>query len=198
MQSAEIELKFPVANLPLLQRRLQELGFQVDTPRTFEQNTLHDTPDRQLKARGDLLRVRHYGERSIVTHKRHPDDEDLSSPYKIRIETESEVEDGTALGDIFTRLGYAPVFRYEKYRTEYSDPSEPGAHMVIDETPIGIYAELEGPTHWIDRTLAGLNVDHRTCLTESYGKLFLAWKERTGSPADNLTFQEIAPAMAVR
>jgi adenylate cyclase class 2 len=196
MQSAEIELKFPVSDLLALQQRLEALGLRIDTPRTFEQNTLHDTPDRALKARGDLLRVRQYGHRAIVTHKRHPDDEDLNSPYKVRIETESEVQDGSAIADIFTRLGFAPVFRYEKFRTEYSDPSEPGAHMVVDETPIGIYAELEGPTRWIDGKLADLGVDHRACLTESYGKLFLAWKERTGSPAENLTFEEIAPVLA--
>jgi len=28
--------------------------------------------------------------------------------------------------------------------------------------------------------------------TESYGRLFLRWKEETGSPAENLTFDEIA------
>jgi adenylate cyclase class 2 len=196
MQSAEIELKFPVSDLPAMQRRLEQVGFQVDTPRTFEQNTLHDTPERRLKAQGDLLRVRQYGERFVVTHKRHPDDEDLDSPYKVRIETESEVEDGAAMAEIFTRLGFAPVFRYEKFRTEYSHPDQPGAHMVLDETPIGIYAELEGPTYWIDRTLEELGVSVGDCITLSYGKLFLEWKEQTGSPADNLTFEEIAPVLA--
>jgi adenylate cyclase class 2 len=197
MQMAEIELKFPVVDLPALQTQLEAAGFRVDTPRTFEQNTLYDTPTRSLKDSGQLLRVRQYGERYIVTHKRHPDDEDLHSVYKVRIETESEVADGPALAEIFTRIGYGPMFRYEKYRTEYSHPDEPGAHLVVDETPIGIYAEVEGPTWWIDRTLAQLGVDVGTCLTLSYGKLFLEWKERTGSPAENLTYDEIQVAVAV-
>jgi adenylate cyclase class 2 len=68
--------------------------------------------------------------------------------------------------------------------------------MVLDETPIGIYAELEGPTYWIDRTLEELGVSVGDCITLSYGKLFLEWKEQTGSPADNLTFEEIAPVLA--
>ena len=67
----------------------------------------------------------------------------------------------------------------------------PRSHLVIDETPIGDYAELEGPPAWIDETLAKLGVDPATCITESYGRLFLAWKERTGSAAENLTFDEI-------
>jgi adenylate cyclase class 2 len=191
MQNAEIELKFRVPSVGKLVQQLQELGFQADTPRTFESNTLYDTAERELKGRGELLRLRHYGERQTMTHKRHPDDEDAGSPYKVRIETETGVEDTAALAEVFTRLGYGPVFRYEKFRSEYSDPAEAGAHMVVDETPIGVFAELEGPTGWIDRTLAALGVSIDDCLTESYGKLFLAWKSATGSPAENLTFAEI-------
>ncbi len=191
MQTAEIELKFRVGSLKDLERRLGEIGFRVDTPRTFESNTLYDTPERTLKGRGELLRLRQYGERQVMTHKRHPDDEEQGGRYKVRIETESVVEDAGALAEVFTRLGYGPVFRYEKYRSEYSDPAQAGAHMVVDETPIGVFAELEGPTGWIDRTLAALEVSVDDCLTESYGKLFLAWKAETGSPAENLTFGEI-------
>ena len=191
MQSAEIELKFPVSDLSALQSKLQAAGYHVDTPRTFEQNTLFDTQARTLRESGQILRVRQYGNQYVVTHKRHPDDEDLHSLYKVRIETESVVSDGPALKEIFTRLGYGPVFRYEKFRTEYSHGDAPGAHLVVDETAIGIYAELEGPTDWIDRTLRELGVSPGDCLTLSYGKLFLEWKERTGSPAENLTFDEI-------
>ena len=196
MQAPEIELKFPVASLSALERRLRELRFHLDTPRTFESNTLYDTPSRTLKERGELLRLRHYGDRALVTHKRHPDEEELGTIYKVRVETESEVADGAALAEIFTRLGYRPAFRYEKFRSEYSDPEGVG-HAVVDETPIGIYAELEGPKEWIDRTLEALGVDRRDCMTQSYGKLFLEWKERTGSRAEHLTFDEVgAVAMA--
>ena len=201
MQGAEIELKFRVASLPDLESRLCQLGYRLDTPRTFESNTLYDTPDRQLKARGELLRVRTYGNRQLVTHKRHPEDEQVGTLYKVRIETESDVADGSALAEIFTRLGFGPSFHYEKYRSEWSHPDQPSAHLVIDETPIGDYAELEGPAAWIDRTLGQLQIGSSACLTESYGKLFLAWKSSTGSRAEHLTFAEIereasAPAIA--
>ena len=93
-----------------------------------------------------------------------------------------------------------PVFLYDKYRTEFAaiDPvTNTTPHLVLDETPIGNYAELEGPTDWIDRTLAELNIDPATCLTDSYGKLFLDWKQRTGSPAEHLTFAEIASPILI-
>lgn len=197
MQSAEIELKVPVASLPSFERQLAQAGFELETPRTFEQNTLYDTPERELKARGEILRVRDYGGRHTVTHKRHPDDEDTASIYKVRIETESEVADGAALAEIFTRLGYGPAFRYEKYRSEYTHPDAPGAHLVLDETPIGNFAELEGPTDWIDHMLGLLGLDPGKSLTDSYGKLFLKWKDRTQSAAENLTFEEVSAAELV-
>jgi adenylate cyclase, class 2 len=201
MQAAEIELKFPVADPKALQSRLPHLGFHLETPRTFEHNTLFDTPARDLRAKRQILRLREYGGIHTLTHKRI--DESLSSDtsrYKIRIETETTVADPHALAEIFAQLGYQPAFIYEKYRTEFSifDPeTNTTPHLVIDETPIGNYAELEGPTGWIDRTLAQLNIDPATCLTDSYGKLFLDWKQRTGSPAEHLTFAEAAaPALA--
>ena len=236
MQTAEIELKFPIHDLAGLQSRLPGLGFQLDTPRTFEQNTLYDTSSRTLRAVKQILRIRHYGDLWIVTHKRPADPAADGDParsgdlvssrdaasysaaasYKVRIETETLLDDGPALAAIFHQLGFEPVFRYEKFRTEWSHatptidgplftdpafPSEsisvnPTFHLVLDETPIGDYAELEGPPSWIDDTLALLNVDPTTCLTKSYGSLFLDWRQRTGSLAEHLTFDQIpAPAM---
>lgn len=194
MQAAEIELKFPVADPIAFQSLLPALGFHLETPRTFEQNTLYDTPNRDLRARRHLLRLRQYGPLWTVTHKRQPDSIDITDTmrYKVRVETETHVDDGPAMAEIFIQLGYAPVFRYEKFRSEWVYSSgEPAGHLVVDETPIGTYAELEGPTEWIDRTLAQLGVDHHSCLTDSYGKLFLDWKAKTGSAAEHLTFAEI-------
>lgn len=206
MQASEIELKFPVADPAAFQALLPALGFHLDTSRTFESNTLYDTPGRDLRARRQLLRLRQYGALWTVTHKRQPDSGELSDPtsqdpkYKVRIETETHVDDGDATAEIFIQLGYAPVFRYEKYRTEWSQmplfavERSYGAigHLVVDETPIGNYAELEGSPDWIDSMLELLGVDTADCLTDSYGKLFLDWKARTGSPVENLTFSEIA------
>ena len=188
----EIELKFPVASPAALATQLAGLGCTLVTPRTFESNLLLDTPDRAILNARQLLRLRRYGNTWTLTHKlqpadSHPDD----ARYKRRIETETTVADGPAILRIFASLGYAPVFRYEKFRTEFAappDPAAPHAHIVLDETPIGAFAELEGPPEWIDSMLARLGVPHSACTTESYGKLFLAWKARTNSPAEHLTF----------
>jgi adenylate cyclase class 2 len=203
MQNAEIELKFPISDPAEFQSLLPQLGFQLETPSTFEHNTLFDTPGRDLRAGGQLLRVRQYGSLCILTHKRKPGTQEPvdTTRYKVRIETETTVSEGPALVSILDQLGYVPVFTYEKYRSEWSHTtgsgSEIAAHLVIDETPIGTYAELEGPTAWIDQTLADLNIDPATCLTDSYGKLFLDWKALTSSPAENLTFAEVSSSILV-
>ena len=190
MQSAEIELKFPGSDPAALQSLLPALGFRLVTPRTFEHNVLFDTADRTLRVRHQILRVREYGERCVVTHKRQPDDAD-DSQYKTRIETETAVDDCDAVREIFAQLGYTPVFTYDKFRTEWEatgGDTSAAAHLVIDETPIGIWAELEGPIDWIDRMLEALAVDRASCRTDSYGRLFELWKQRTGSQATDMTF----------
>ena len=203
MQASEIELKFPVADPAVFQFLLPVLGFRLDTARTFESNTLYDTPTRELRSRKHLLRLRQYGKLWTVTHKRPSEAADAATTdtkYKVRIETETHVDDGQATAEIFAALGYIPVFRYEKYRTEWSQmplfaaerPDGAIGHLVVDETPIGNYAELEGPTDWIDRMLELLDIDPKSCLTDSYGKLFEDWKYRNGSDAEHLTFAGIA------
>ena len=48
--------------------------------------------------------------------------------------------------EIAERLGYRRVFRYEKYRTEFHQPRRAGVAM-LDETPVGVFLELEGTPH---------------------------------------------------
>jgi adenylate cyclase class 2 len=188
MNAVEIEVKFRVADGPALERKLTTLGFRQVTPRTFEKNVLFDTPDRTLRAQQSILRIRQYGERWVVTHKCLPRDNDPAGRHKRRVETETAVEDGDAISVIFCQLGYKPAFTYEKWRTEYADAT---GHCVIDETPIGLFAELEGPAEWIDSTSKGLGLDPAELLTLSYGRLFDEWRATTGSTVNDLTFAAI-------
>ena len=192
MQAPETELKFAVEDIPDFRRRVLELGLGLRTERSFEENILYDTPGRDLRGKRQLLRIRGYGGRWLVTHKRVGDDDGADQRYKVRIETETLVEDGDAMAEVFQQLGFGPVFRYEKFRTEW-DAAE-GGHLVLDETPIGTWAELEGEPRWIEEMLEKLQVGPERCTTESYGALFLHWKEQMASPVDDLTFAAIQPA----
>jgi adenylate cyclase, class 2 len=188
MQAMEIEVKILVSDRVGLEQKLPGLGFTRVTARTLEVNTLYDKPDRELRNSRQILRIRQYGEKWVVTHKRVPSNSDEEGPHKSRLETETLVEDGPVMAQIFEALGYGPVFVYEKWRTEWADAQ---GHCVLDETPLGVYAELEGPGDWIDATARRLGVDASEFIKLSYGRIFEVWKEQTGSKAMNFTFAEI-------
>ena len=184
--SQETEIKFRVSDPAAVSSRLRELGFQQVTPRTHEMNTLFDLPGRPLRARGDLLRLREYGESWVLTHKAKATTPD--GPHKTRIETETRVENGQKMETILRALQFEPCFRYEKYRAEWK--AEQG-HVVIDETPIGNFAEIEGPPDWIDSVARQLDVRADAYITETYAGLFFAWKNQTGSRAEEMTFAAV-------
>jgi adenylate cyclase class 2 len=186
--SIETEIKFRVENAGKLAEKLRSTGFREQTPRTFESNVLFDTPDRKMRARTEILRIRNYGGKWIVTHKRLPDVGPGEDAHKHRIETETEVADGSVLADVFQSIGLVAAFRYEKWRSEWTDGE---GHCVIDETPIGNFAELEGAPEWIDRTAARLGVDRKAYLTLSYGRLFEQWCAEHNCPANDLTFEAV-------
>jgi adenylate cyclase class 2 len=185
----ETEIKFQVADVAGLSRRLEAAGFRLETPRTFESNTLYDTPDRKLRARTEILRIRNYAGRWVLTHKRLPDALPGEDRHKHRVETETEVADGAVLAAIFASIGLTPAFRYEKWRAEWTDGE---GHCVVDETPIGSYAELEGAAEWIDRVAARLGVSTADYITLSYGRLFDLWREENHSDVQDLTFAAVS------
>jgi adenylate cyclase class 2 len=191
MVAVETEIKLEVQDVAGFTAGLQAAGFQLVTPRSFESNVLYDTPDRQMRARTEILRIRNYAGRCLMTHKRLPDSGVGEDRHKHRIETETEVSDGVALAAVFLSLGLVASFRYEKWRTEWSDGE---GHCVVDETPIGNYAELEGSAEWIDRAAARLGIDPAQYMTLSYGRLFDLWREQHNSPAEDLTFAACTPA----
>lgn len=180
----EIEIKFRVENLRELSRRLRQRGFALITPREHEMNTLYDLPGLPLRRRGELLRLRKYGSQWVLTHKA----KGKSGRHKIRIETETGVSGGQEMHAILTALGFSPTFRYEKFRAEWSDGK---GHVVVDETPLGIFGEIEGSSRWIDRTARALDINPENYITQTYAELFFQWKKQHRSRVNEMTFKAI-------
>jgi adenylate cyclase class 2 len=180
----EVEIKFNVADVAVLRKRLRALKFKLKTRRTHEFNTLYDLPDGSLRQRGEVLRLRKYGDDWKLTHKARGS----AGRHKSREESESRVEDGNQVEKIIQSLGYRPSFRYEKFREEWSSGK---GHVVVDETPIGNIAEIEGAPRWIDETARKLGVEKSGYSTKSYAELFYEWKEKTGSSAEEMTWKAI-------
>jgi adenylate cyclase class 2 len=181
--SREIEVKLPVSAVGEARRLLRGVGFQVFKRRVFEVNTLFDTSRQTLRRSGQLLRVRLAGRRGTLTFK----GREGGGKYKDREELEIETSDPRQLAEILTRLDFRPVFRYEKYRTEYRRAKEAGV-ATLDETPVGVYLELEGAPGWIDRTARRLGFAEADYITASYYALYAEYCRKRGVRPTDMTF----------
>jgi adenylate cyclase, class 2 len=180
----EIEIKFRIESLPALTRALKHAGFKQLTRSTHEMNALYDLPGQKLRKQDEMLRLRKYGESWTLTHKA----KSKAGRHKVRVELETEVENGQQMDAILHALNFEPTFRYEKYRAEWSDGK---GHVVVDETPIGNFGEIEGTSRWIDRTARALGVGRGDYITQTYAPMFFAWKRRTRSKANEMTFKAL-------
>lgn len=180
----EIEIKFRIGDLSALRRRLRNAGFRMETPPTHEVNTLYDLPGEKLRKRKELLRLRSYGSSWKLTHK----SGGKAGRHSSRVELETGVSDGKKMDAILRALGYSPSFRYEKFRAEWSDGK---GQVVVDQTPIGDFCEIEGPPRWIDATAKKFGISEEDYITKNYATLFAEWKQDRKSKANELTFNAV-------
>jgi len=182
----EIEIKFRISDMRALARKLRAAGFQTVTRRTHEMNTLYDLPGGVLRERKELLRLRKYGAEWTLTHK----SKKKIARHSSREELETGVADGKQMEAILRALAYSPSFRYEKFRAEWTDGK---GQVVVDETPIGNFCEIEGAPRWIDATAKKLGVSEEDYITNNYAGLFAEWKAQKNSRAEEMTFAAVHP-----
>ncbi len=180
----ETEIKIRVGDVEEIEARLRVRGFEESMGRSLERNTVWDTPERMLKGSGEIVRVRDTHGTHVLTYK----GKARTSKYKSREELESEVGETRVIERIFERLGLQPMFRYEKYRTEYRRADGAGV-VTVDETPIGNYIELEGPPEWIDATAGELGFQESDFSTTSYGTLYLQHCAANGLIPSHMVFE---------
>jgi adenylate cyclase class 2 len=181
--NVETEIKLKVASAARGKYLLRERGrMHLKRKRTFEVNLVFDTPEGRLRAEGRLLRLRQYGDCCTLTYKGPAQ----PGKHKSREELETTVGSLATQQAIFERLGYRAAFRYEKYRSEYTDGVGTG---VVDETPIGVYLELEGEPAWIDELAARMGFREGEYVTASYGALFQAYVIQQGLHLEHMTFE---------
>ena len=179
----ETEIKLRVPEAAGAKALIERRGFRVARERVFESNTIYDTSGGRLRAAGELLRLRQAGSGGLLTFKGRGE----PGRHKVRPEIETEVADPSAMAKILEAAGFRPVFRYEKYRTEF-DRSDGDGSVVLDETPIGVYLELEGESHWIDAVAVELGFNESAYITASYGKLYVDHCRAANKPPGDMVF----------
>ena len=177
----EIKLRLP-PDVSKIRRTLRMLGFRIAVARSHEMNVLFDNPKDSLGKKGKLIRVRRIGGETLLTYK----GPSRNKRYKKRHELEVHVAEPGVMEEIFQLIGYQPVFRYEKFRTEFHKPRDAGK-VLLDETPVGNFLELEGEPRWIDHTARLLGFSPADYINISYGALqMIHCKERGIQPRDML------------
>jgi adenylate cyclase, class 2 len=180
----EIEIKLRLSSrLPAVRRKLRDAGFRISERRMLETNIIFDDAHSTLAGQGKLIRLRRVGGQGILTYKGPAQ----PSRHKKRPEIEIDIPDPDVLQEIIELIGFHPVFRYEKYRTVYSAGSKDG-EIMLDETPIGNFMELEGKSRWIDATARMLGFSNADYVLDSYGRLYLEYCRERGMTPKDMTF----------
>jgi adenylate cyclase class 2 len=181
MLEREIKLRFGSADdaraavvatgaTPLLGRRLQE-------------DSLLDTEDEQLRRRRCVLRVRVENGKSRLTFKGPVE----PGAMKLREEVETVVGDGSILLRVLEEVGLHVWFRYEKYREEFSHED---VIVAIDETPVGVFVEIEGGEQGIAAMAEALGRTPADYIVDSYRGLFLQHRDGFGLTGPDMVFPE--------
>lgn len=166
-EEREVKLRFDAA--ADARAAVASLGAALVRARHLEDNLLLDDAAASLKERRSALRLRRTEARCVLTYKGRPQED--ASGQKSRPEAEVDVSDADATQQILAALGFAPVFRYQKYREVWEwDEVE----IVVDETPVGVFVEIEGPAGGIDRAAQALGRSRADYVTASYPDLFRA------------------------
>lgn len=179
MLEREIKLRFDSADeardavmatgaTPLHGRRLQE-------------DALLDTEEEALRRNRCVLRVRMENGKSRLTFKGPVQ----SSLLSAREEQETVVGDGEVLLRVFGELGLHVWFRYEKYREEFAHED---VILAIDETPVGVFVEIEGTEQGIADTTVALGRTADDYIVDSYRSLFLQHRDKLGLNGTNMVF----------
>ncbi|MGH9683119.1 MAG: class IV adenylate cyclase [Candidatus Acidiferrales bacterium] len=195
----EIEVKLRVSDVSGILRRLRSLG-AFSRGRVLERNALFDTPDSNLRRSGCLLRLRvetpapsppiRAGQsRAVLTTKVPITPGSRRSGalrYKEKLEREVEVWNPEAWPTQLRSLGFRRAFRYEKYRSSFVLR---GLHIDLDETPVGVFLELEGAPRAIDRTARALGFSSKDYIRATYWDVYAADCRRRGIRPKNLLFR---------
>jgi adenylate cyclase class 2 len=175
----EIKLRFDSADEA--RERILALGATPLLGRRLQEDCLFDTDDERLRIQRSTLRVRSEGGKALLTFKGPV----LPGVIKIREEHETVVADGSVLQTILEELGLHVWFRYEKYREEFIADD---AVIAVDETPVGVFVEIEGGEDAIHEIARGLGKGPADYITDSYRFLFLQHRDAHGLPGQDMVF----------
>lgn len=183
LDGLEIEVKFRIGETEPYEERLTKLGAKL----------IESGLERNIKFRGngiekrkELLRLRTYGGKCLITHKRKP--KKAPKHLKVREETEILVDSCENAMKILEYLGYEKSWIYEKKRQVWVLD---GVEVLIDELPlIGNFIEIEGSEEEIISTAKKLGFSMKDASTTNYGEEYKKWRKKRNLPKEDIVFSD--------
>ena len=183
----EREIKLSFGSAEAARKAVAALGAVPLRARRLQDDRLLDTAGGRLRDEWCTLRVRVEqpaggGESAALTFKGPP----RPDVMKVREELETDVGDGAALLEMLRRVGFDVWFRYQKYREEFE---RDGTIVAIDETPCGVFVELEGSEAGVTRLARALGRGPGDYITASYRRVWESDCAARGRPAGDMVFE---------
>lgn len=166
----------------------------------FEDDALYDFPDLRLFKAGSIFRLRKSSaavrdEAGNFSAK--PDSEkykltwkgpsDTSRGNKEVEELEFDIGEPAAMFGMLRSFGLTPLFRYQKFRSVFELN---GVKIIYDETPMGLFLEIEGEADKIDETAGGLGFTRSEFISLDYYSLWRAYCRENNLPEGDMLFKD--------
>jgi adenylate cyclase, class 2 len=177
----EVKLKFP--DCETARAAILAAGATPLRCRRLQEDCLLDNAAEDLRLQRCVLRVRVESGRSLLTFKGPVQ----PSAMKLREELETVVGDGSLLVRVLESLGFHVWFRYQKYREEFALDD---VIIALDETPVGVFVEIEGGERGIAETTEALGRSPNDYLLDSYRRLYLADCDARGAAIGDMLFED--------
>ena len=178
----EIEVKFLLKDYSALMQKISDLQLACSQERIHEFNLRYDLPDGSLVAKKQVLRLRKDTQARLTFKGPGIMEQDVLT----RKEIEVEVSDFDATNRLLEALGYQVIMMYEKFRSNYLMDK---LVLSVDETPLGLFIELEGESPaQVRRAADALGVDWDARINLSYSALLNIFNQSTGHTFRDLSY----------
>ena len=181
MEKLEIEVKFFLPDRPSLREDILDLGAR-SRGRFFEKNLRFEDPNKTLKSKQCLLRLRH-DHKTTLTFKSKPGKG--SQQFKVFKELEVEVSDFKTMNDILELLGFHGEQIYEKWRETLILEN---TLFCLDTMPYGQFLEIEGSQKDIKLYARRLGLEWNKRILANYLEIFEIIKEKLDLEFVDVTF----------
>jgi predicted adenylyl cyclase CyaB len=179
----ETESKYPVKDIPKLNRLLKQHGFKVETERKFQRDEYFDTPEMFSKRLDYVIRLRKEDGMLAIALKgpRHW----VGKTYS-RIELEFPAGSENKVREALGRSGFEVTWFFEKRRTTFKGKDE-SLLVALDEIPeLGFFVEIEGTLSKVREMEAVLKEVLGPQEKRNYAEIFRAHKLEGGVRLDRI------------